>query len=56
MDAVFVGQLIESMSEALGKLEKVVNNKKKKDEATKLKTLIIDLHRQINDSLLEKNV
>lgn len=56
MDAVFVGQLIDSMDEALSKLEKVINNKKKKDEATKLKTLIIDLYRQISDSLSEKNV
>lgn len=56
MDAVFVSQLIDSMSEALSRLEKVINNKKKKDEATKLKTLIIDLHRQINDSLREKDV
>lgn len=56
MDIEFAGQLIDSMLEAVLRLEKVVGKKRKKDEAVKLKTLIIDLHRQINDSLREKDV
>ena len=56
MDVEFVGQLIDSMSEAVSRLEKVANKKRKRDEAVKLKTLIIDLNRQVNDSLRSKDV
>ena len=56
MEVEFTGQLIDSMLEAISRLEKVADKKRKKDEATKLKTFIIDLHRQINDSLREKDV
>ncbi|MCK4996818.1 hypothetical protein KAS08_00810 [Candidatus Pacearchaeota archaeon] len=55
MDIEFTGQLIDSMSEAVLKLEKA-QKKKKKDDTVKLKTFIFDLHRQVNDSLGGQNV
>lgn len=55
MNIEFVGQLVESMNEAVLKLERAIK-KKQIDEATKLKTFIFDLHRQINQSLKESDV
>lgn len=55
MDIEFTAQLIDSMDEAIIKLEKSIK-KKEKDEAVKLKSFILDLQRQIADSLKEKNV
>jgi hypothetical protein len=55
MNIEFVGQLVDSMNEAVVKLERAVK-KKKIDDATKLKTFIFDLHRQINQSLKENDV
>ena len=54
MDAEFTGQLIDSMAEAVSKLQKI-SKKKRKNDVVKLKTLILDLHRQIGDSLEGKN-
>ena len=54
MNVEFTGQLVDSMSEAVLKLERAVK-KKQKGEIIKLKTFIFDLHRQIADSLREKN-
>jgi len=50
MDIEFTGQLIDSMNDAVLKLEKAMK-KKKKDEILSLKTFIFDLHRQMLDSL-----
>lgn len=55
MDVEFVGQLIDSMDEAISKLERLIK-RKKDDEANKLKAFIFDLHRQISDSLGAENV
>ena len=54
MDIEFTGQLIDSMSEAVLKLEKAMK-KKRKDEILELKTFIFDLHRQVTDSLGGRN-
>jgi len=51
IDVEFVGQLVDSMEEAVLRLEKaVVDNKK--DEANKLRTFIFDLHRQIESAMV----
>lgn len=55
MDVEFAGQLIDSMSEAVLQLERAVK-RKKTEEANKLKTFVFDLHRQVSDSLKEKDV
>lgn len=50
MDTEFTGQLIDSMTDAVSKLEIVVR-KKRNEEANKLKIFIFDLHKQIAESL-----
>ncbi len=55
MNIEFVGQLVDSMGEAVSKLEKAVVDKRK-DDANKLKTFIFDLHRQISEMIGEENV
>ena len=55
MDIDFIEQLVVSTEEAILKLETLIK-KKKKEEATKMKAFILDLHRQITDSLKEDYV
>ena len=55
VDIDFLGQLIESMSDAVQRLEKAVN-KNNVAEANELRTFIFDLHRKINEALRRKNV
>ena len=50
IDVEFVGQLVDSMDEAVLKLEQAVADDKK-DEANKLRTFIFDLHKQIESAL-----
>ncbi len=50
MDVEFIGQLVDSMDEALAKLEKAVENKDDA-KANKLKVFIFDAHRQIAGAL-----
>jgi hypothetical protein len=50
MNVEFVGQLIDSMEDAILKLEQAVSSGKK-DEANNLRTFIFDLHRQIDGVL-----
>ena len=52
IDVEFVGQLVDSMEEAVLRLEKAVADDKK-DEANKLRTFIFDLHRQIESAMVE---
>jgi len=55
VDIDFLGQLVESMEDAVLRLEQATE-KKKTDEANKLRTFIFDLHNQINNSIEGKNV
>ena len=55
VDVEFVGQLVDSMSDAVLQLEQCVANKKT-DEANKLRTFIFDLHKQIAGVMGGKNV
>ncbi len=55
VEVIFVEQLVNSMEEAILKLEKEIL-KKNFEEATKLKTLIFDLHLQIEKALGGKDV
>jgi len=50
VDIEFVGQLIDSMSEAVLKLEKATENKKM-EEVNRLRTFIFDLHLQISKAM-----
>jgi len=52
IDVEFVGQLVDSMDEAVLKLEQAVADDKK-DEANKLRTFIFDLHKQIESAMTE---
>jgi len=47
-EAHFIEQLINSMQDAVIKLEEAIS-KDKKAEANKLKTFIFDLHKQIDE-------
>ena len=51
----FVGQLVDSMNDAVLQLEQAVTNKKT-DEANKLRTFIFDLHKQIAEAIGGQNV
>ena len=51
----FVGQLVNSMSDAVLRLDQAVINKKI-DEANKLRTFIFDLHKQIAVAIRGQNV
>jgi len=55
INVAFVGQLVESMNSAVLQLEQAID-KKKIDEANKLRTFIFDLYMQINSTLEGKNV
>ena len=55
VDIEFVGQLIHSMDDAVSRLEKAVAENKISD-ANKLRTFIFDLHRQVEDAMMNKNV
>ena len=46
VDVEFIGQLVDSMEEAVVKMEEAIENKNA-DEASKLKVFIFDLHRQV---------
>ncbi len=47
VDIEFLGQLVESMEEAVIKME-VATNKKKVEEVNKLRTFIFDMYQQID--------
>ena len=51
IDVEFVGQLVDSMDDAVLRLEKAVSEDRK-DEANKLRTFIFDLHRQIESAMV----
>ncbi len=51
----FVGQLVDSMSDAVLQLEQAITDKKA-DEVNKLRAFIFDLHRQITGAVGGKNV
>lgn len=51
VDIEFVGQLVDSMYDAVFRLEKAVLDNKM-DEANKLKVFIFDLHNQINSAVI----
>lgn len=46
----FVGQLVNSMEDAVLKLEQAIAQKNT-DEANKLRTFIFDLHKKINEAM-----
>lgn len=50
VDVEFLGQLIDSMEEAVLRLETAFS-KNKTDEINKLRTFIFDLHKQINEGI-----
>ena len=52
VDVEFVGQLVDSMEDAVLRLEKAVAEENKA-EANKLRTFIFDLHRQIDSAMVE---
>ena len=53
VDVEFVGQLVESIEEAVLRLEKAID-KKKDVEANKLRTFIFDLYGQTDVALAEE--
>ncbi|MFH1521653.1 MAG: hypothetical protein ABIF18_01715 [archaeon] len=55
MNVEFIGQLVDSMNDAVLQLEQAITNKKT-DEANKLRTFIFDLHRQIIETIGGQNV
>jgi len=55
VDIEFVGQLVDSMDDAVLRLEKAME-KNSDDEANKLRVFIFDLHTKINDAFGVKNV
>jgi len=52
VDVEFIGQLVNSMDDAVLQLERAVSENKK-DQANKLRTFIFDLHKQIESGLTE---
>jgi hypothetical protein len=52
VDVEFVGQLVDSMDDAVSRLEKAVADDNKA-EANKLRTFIFDLHKQIEGAMVE---
>ena len=52
VDVEFVGQLVDSMSDAVLQLEQMISENKI-DEANKLRTFIFDLHKQIEHVMME---
>jgi len=55
IDVEFVGQLVDSMEDAVVKMESAVE-KKKIDEANRMRTFVFDLHCQIANVMGGKNV
>lgn len=55
MEIEFIEQLVNSMNDAVLKLEQAIQAKNI-DEANKLKTFIFDLHNQISATMDEQNV
>lgn len=55
VDIEFVGQLVNSMNDAVLQLEQSITNKKI-DESNRLRAFIFDLHRQIARAIGSKNV
>ncbi|MBT7102274.1 hypothetical protein HN935_02065 [archaeon] len=54
MDVEFVGQLVDSMNDAVLQLEQAIVDKKK-DEINRLRVFIFDMHNQIANVLGVKN-
>ena len=54
MDVEFVGQPVDSMEQAVARLEWAIESKNM-EEANKMKVFIFDLHEKIKD-VLKKNV
>ena len=52
VDIEFIGQLVTSMNDAVLQLEKAVAGSRT-DEANKLRTFIFDLHKQIENTVME---
>jgi len=52
VDVEFVGQLVNSMDDAVLRLEEAVAGDRN-DEANKLRTFIFDLHKQIEHVMME---
>ena len=55
VDVMFIGQLVDSMSDAVSQLERAVVDKDT-EKVNKLKIFIFDLHRQIGKVVGVKNV
>jgi len=51
----FVGQLVDSMGDAVDEMEEAIG-KKKFDEANRLRTFIFDLHSQLAKIMRRQNV
>jgi len=51
----FVGQLVDSMDDAVEKMESAIE-KNKTDEANRMRTFIFDLHCQLSNVMGGKNV
>jgi|TARA_B100001964_G_scaffold97650_1_gene109262 hypothetical protein len=54
MDVDFVGQLVDSMNDAVLQLERAIESKNKV-EINKLRVFIFDMHQQISSVLEAKN-
>jgi len=55
VDVAFVGQLVDSMNDAVLQLERAITVNKI-DEVNKLRTFIFDLHMQIDSAIGGENV
>jgi len=54
-DVEFIGQLVDSMGDAILQLERATA-RKKDDDVNKLRTFIFDLSQQIERAINQKNV
>ncbi|MDH3353114.1 MAG: hypothetical protein OEL87_01585 [Nanoarchaeota archaeon] len=54
MDIEFIGQLVDSMNDAVLKLEQTIQSKNT-NETNKLRTFIFDLHNQISTTIGAQN-
>ena len=55
VDIEFIGQLVDSMGDAVLQLERALT-RKKNDDANKLRTFIFDLSQQIEKAINSKDV
>ena len=55
VDIEFIGQLVDSMGDAIEQLEQAIVDKND-NKANKLRTFIFDLHRQVDYGVKDKNV